>query len=137
MTLCRDEESSGLVCPTSPYVTFAPERRSVVSMDEDLTGFAAVYESLESTKPGLQGVEPLHKEDLIGSFDAAVVGRRHRTVHVAKHVERPMVRLVPEELGFGPPSRKGVGGLADELSGDQRDHAHLARRGDHRKGLRP
>jgi hypothetical protein len=64
-------------------------------------------------------IENLHKEDLVGVYDAAVVDQKHGKPHVVKRADRPRIRVIPEELGFGSLSRKELKQAADELGANQ------------------
>jgi hypothetical protein len=64
-------------------------------------------------------IENLHKEDLVGVYDAAVVDQKNGKPHIVKRADRPRIRVIPEELGFGPLSRKELKQAADELGANQ------------------
>jgi len=87
-----------------------------MAKEKDLGMFVAVYDDVESAKADLAAIEQLHKDDLIGMFDAAVVTKENSKPHVVKRLDRPMVRVIPEVLGFGPLSRKELKEVAAELS---------------------
>jgi hypothetical protein len=92
-------------------------------MDKDQgkdTAFCvAVYQSVDSAKADLDDIERLHKDELVGNFDAAVVDKENGKPHIVKRMDRPRIRVIPEELGFGPLSRKELKEAAAELSGNQ------------------
>jgi len=90
-----------------------------VSKDRDLAVYVATYDSVDYAKADLDAIEQLHKDDLIGTFDAAVVDKVNGKPHISKRLGRPMVRVIPEELGFGPLSRKELKQAADQLTGGQ------------------
>ena len=90
-----------------------------MAKDKDLAFYVAVYDSVDSASTDLDAIEQLHKNDLIGTFDAAIVDRKDGKPHIVKRMDRPMVRVIPEELGFGPLSRKELKEAAAELSGNQ------------------
>jgi hypothetical protein len=87
--------------------------------EKDSALYVAVYESVEAAKADLDAIRPLHEDDLVGKFDAAVVDNEDGKPHIVKRMDRPQVRIIPEELGFGPLSRKELKGAAAELSGNQ------------------
>lgn len=87
-----------------------------MSKEKDLAVFVATYETVDSAKEDLDAIELLHKEDLIGTFDAAVVEKHDGKLHVAKRMARPMVHVIPDELGFGALGHKDLKELADDLS---------------------
>jgi hypothetical protein len=86
-----------------------------MAKDKDLAMYIAVYESVDSAKADLDAIERLHKDELVGTFDAAVVDKENGTPHIVKRMDRPMVRVIPEQLGFGPLSRKELKEAAAEL----------------------
>jgi hypothetical protein len=88
-----------------------------MTKERDLALYAAVYDSVDSAKADLEAVEQLHKDDLIGTYDAAVVEKEGGKAHIVKRMDRPMVRVIPEVMGFGPLSRKelhSIGAALDE-----------------------
>jgi len=94
-------------------------RRPTMAKEKDLAVFVAVYGDVESAKADLDAIEQMHKHDLIGTFDAAVVTTENGKLHVAKRMDRPMVRVIPEVLGFGPLSRKELKEVSTELTSDE------------------
>jgi len=65
----------------------------------DLTLYVAIYEKVDSAEAGLGAIEQLHKQDLIGTFDAAVVDRENGRPHFVKRMARPIVRVIPDVMG--------------------------------------
>jgi len=90
-----------------------------MAKDKDLAMYVALYESVDDAKADLDAIEALHKDELIGTFDAAVVDNEKGKPHIVKRMDRPMVRIIPEVLGFGPLSRKELKDAATELSGTE------------------
>ncbi|MBV8177538.1 MAG: hypothetical protein JOY55_20820 [Mycobacterium sp.] len=92
-------------------------------MDKDKskdTAFCvAVYQSVDSAEADLDDIERLREDELVGNFDAAVVDKENGKPHIVKRMDRPRIRVIPEELGFGPLSRKELKEAAAELSGNQ------------------
>lgn len=70
-----------------------------MSNERDLALYVAIYESVAAAKADLDAIEQLHKHELIGTFDAAVVDRENGRPHVVKRIARPMVRVIPDFLG--------------------------------------
>ena len=68
--------------------------------------YAATYDSLSAALAGMDVLEQLHKDSLIGSFDAAVIDKKDGKPHVAKRLDRPQIRIVPEWFGGGALPRK-------------------------------
>ena len=85
----------------------------------DLAIFTAIYDNVDHTEADLDAIEDLHKDDFIGVFDAAVIDQKNGKPHVVKRLDRPAVRVIPEDLGFGPLSRKELKAAAAELSAGQ------------------
>src|SRR5215469_8134639 len=90
-----------------------------MAKERDLAVFTAVYDNVDSAKADLDAIEQLHKDDIVGTFDAAVVDQEKGKPHIVKRMDRPMVRIIPEALGFGPLSRKELKEAAAELSAGQ------------------
>jgi hypothetical protein len=86
---------------------------------KDTAFYVAVYPSVDAAKADLDDIERLHKDELVGNFDAAVVDKENGKPHTVKRMDRPRIRVIPEELGFGPLSRKELKEAAAELSGNQ------------------
>jgi hypothetical protein len=94
-----------------------PRRGGLINKDTAV--YIAVYNSVESAKADLDALEQLHEDDVVGKFDAAVVDNENGKSHIIKRMDWPRVRVIPEELGFGPLSRKELKEAAAELSGSE------------------
>ena len=70
-----------------------------MTKDRDLAYYVAVYDSVDSARADLDAIEQLHKDDLIGTFDAAIVDKENGKPHIVKRMARPMVRILPDVLG--------------------------------------
>ena len=70
--------------------------------ERDLAIFTAVYTNMEDAEADLDAIEDLHKDDFIGVFDVAIVDQKNGKPHIAKRLDRPAVRVIPEDFGFGP-----------------------------------
>jgi hypothetical protein len=81
--------------------------------------YTALYDSVEEALDDLNAIEQLHEDAIIGKFDAAVVDRQNGEPHIAKRMDRPRVRVIPEIFGSGTLSRKELKEAAGELSGSQ------------------
>lgn len=90
-----------------------------MSKDRDIAVYVATYDSAGPAEADLDAIEQLHKDELIGTFDAVVVDNVNGKPHILKRLSRPMVRVIPEQLGFGPLSRKELKQAADQLTGSQ------------------
>jgi len=70
-----------------------------MAKEKDLVLYVAVYESVALAKADLEAIEQLHKDDLIGTFDAAVVDKEKGKPHIVKRMARPMVQVIPDVFG--------------------------------------
>jgi uncharacterized membrane protein len=81
--------------------------------------YAATYPSVLAAQTDLDAVEQLHKDELIGSFDAAVIDKENGQPHVVKRLDRPRVRIIPEWFGGGTLPRKDLHEVAEQLTSGQ------------------
>jgi hypothetical protein len=81
--------------------------------------YTAVYQSVPPALDDLDAIEGLHKDELVGKFDAAVIDQEEGKPHIVKRVDRPRVRIIPELFGGGTLPRKELKEAAMELSSDQ------------------
>ena len=81
---------------------FRPSIRNeevAMTKEIDLAYYVAVYDSVDSARADLDAIEQLHKDDLIGTFDAAIVDKENGKPHIVKRMARPMVRVIPDFFG--------------------------------------
>ena len=81
--------------------------------------YAATYLSVPAAETDLAAVEQLHKDEMIGAFDAAVIDKEDGQPHVVKRMDRPRVRVIPEWFGGGTLPRKELHEVAQELTAGQ------------------
>jgi hypothetical protein len=81
--------------------------------------YTAVYESVSPALTDLDAIEELHKDEMIGKFDAAVIDQESGKPHIVKRVDRPRIRAIPELFGSGALPRKELKEAAMELTSDQ------------------
>jgi hypothetical protein len=81
--------------------------------------YAATYGSVSAAETDLDAIEALHKAKAIGSFDAAIIDQENGKPHVAKRVDRPGVRVIPEWFGGGTLPRKELHELTAQLTASQ------------------
>jgi hypothetical protein len=81
--------------------------------------YAASYESVSAALADLDAVEQLHKDEMIGSYDAAVIDQENGKPHVVKRMDRPHIRVIPEWFGGGTLPRKELHEAAQELTANQ------------------
>ena len=81
--------------------------------------YAAAYGTVEAALADLDAVEQLHKDQMIGRYDAAVIGKEDGKPHVVKRMDRPHIRVIPEWFGGGTLPRKELHEAAEQLTADQ------------------
>ena len=81
--------------------------------------YTAVYDNLDDALNDLNALEMLHEDAMIGKFDAAVIDQENGKPHIAKRMDRPRIRVIPEEFGSGPLPRKELKEAAAELSANE------------------
>ena len=81
--------------------------------------YAAAYETVEAALADLDAIEQLHKDELIGQYDAAVIDQENGKPHVVKRMDRPHIRVIPEWFGGGTLPRKELHEAAAELTANQ------------------
>jgi catechol 2,3-dioxygenase-like lactoylglutathione lyase family enzyme len=84
-----------------------------------LVVYAAVYESVEAALADLDAIEQLHKDEMIGQYDAAVIDQESGKPHVVKRMDRPHIRVIPEWFGGGTLPRKELREAAADLTANQ------------------
>jgi hypothetical protein len=81
--------------------------------------YAASYDSLSAAEADLDAINQLHKDKVIGQFDAAVIDKKDGKPHVAKRLDRPPIRVIPEWFGGGTLPRKELHEIAAQLTDSQ------------------
>ena len=87
--------------------------------NKQLVIYAAAYESVGAALADLDAVEQLHKAEIIGRYDAAVIDKEDGKPHVVKRMDRPHIRVIPEWFGGGTLPRKELHEAAEQLIADQ------------------
>jgi uncharacterized membrane protein len=90
-----------------------------VTENKPLVLYTASYDSVSAALTDLDAVEQLHKDQMIGKYDAAVIDKENGKPHIAKRMDRPGVRVIPEWFGGGTLPRKDLHDAAQELTADQ------------------
>ena len=90
-----------------------------MAKERELAIFTALYDSVDDAKFDFEALESLHKDDFLGTFDAAIVDQENGKPHIVKRMDRPVVRVIPEELGFGRLRHKELEEAAAELGANQ------------------
>ena len=86
---------------------------------KQLVVYAAAYETVEDVLADLDAIEQLHKDEMIGQYDAAVIDKEDGKPHVAKRMDRPHIRVIPEWFGGGSLPRKELHEAAEQLTATQ------------------
>jgi len=81
--------------------------------------YAASYNNLSAAEADLDAIDQLHKDKMIGQFDAAVIDKKDGKPHVAKRMDRPPIRVIPEWFGGGTLPRKELHEIAAQLTDSQ------------------
>ena len=81
--------------------------------------YAATYPTVEAARAALDTIEHLHKDEVLGKYDAAVIDKENGKPHVVKRMDRPHIRVIPEWFGGGTLPRKELHEAADQLTADQ------------------
>jgi hypothetical protein len=81
--------------------------------------YAAAYGTVEAALADLDAVEQLHKDEMIGQYDAAVIDEEDGRPHVVKRMDRPHIRVIPEWFGGGTLPRKELHEAAEQLTAGQ------------------
>jgi hypothetical protein len=81
--------------------------------------YTAVYTDLEDAKFDLEALQQLHRDRLIGKFDAAIIDKEDGQPHIVKRVDHPYYRVIPEWFGSGTLPRKELHEAAAALDAGQ------------------
>jgi hypothetical protein len=87
--------------------------------NKQLVVYAAAYETVDAALADLDAIEQLHKDEMIGQYDAAVLDQEDGKPHVVKRMDRPHVRVIPEWFGGGTLPRKELHEAAEQLTASQ------------------
>ena len=86
---------------------------------KQLVVYAAAYETVDAAQADLDANEQLHKDEVIGQYDAAVIDQENGKPHVVKRMDRPHIRVIPEWFGGGTLPRKELHEAAEQLTANQ------------------
>ena len=87
--------------------------------EKQLVVYAAAYETVDAALADLDAIEQLHKDEMIGQYDAAVIDQENGKPHVVKRMDRPHMRVIPEWFGGGTLPRKELHEAAEQLTASQ------------------
>jgi hypothetical protein len=86
---------------------------------KQLVVYAAAYQTVDAALADLDAIEQLHKDEVIGQYDAAVIDQEDGKPHVVKRMDRPHIRVIPEWFGGGTLPRKELHEAAEQLTASQ------------------
>jgi hypothetical protein len=95
------------------------DKGEAVSDKKPVVLYTAAYDSVSAALTDLDAVEQLHKDAMIGRYDAAVIDKENGKPHIVKRMDRPAVRVIPEWFGGGTLPRKELHEAAQELTASQ------------------
>ena len=78
--------------------------------------YTATYPSVAAAQEALDTIEHLPRNEVGGKFDAAVIDNADGQPHVAKRMEYPPRRIIPERFGEKILTRKELDDAATELA---------------------
>ncbi len=81
--------------------------------------FAASYDTVPAALEALDAIKQLHKDKMIGAFDAVVIDNENGKPRIVKRMDRPFIRVIPEEFGGGTLPRKELKEAAGQLTANQ------------------
>ena len=81
--------------------------------------YAAAYNTVDAALADLDAVEQLHKDKMIGTYDAAVIDQQDGKPHIVKRMDRSRLRAIPEMFGGGTLPRKELKEAAEVLTANQ------------------
>ena len=80
---------------------------------------AVVSDGSTEPAPDLDAIEQARKDEVIGQYDAAVIDKEDGKPHVAKRMDHPHIRVIPEWFGGGTLPRKELHQAAAQLTANQ------------------
>ena len=81
--------------------------------------YIAIYTDLEDAEFDLEARQQLHKDQMVGKFDAAIIDKEEGKPHIVKRVDHPYYRVIPEWFGSGTLPRKELHEAAEALDAGQ------------------
>jgi len=90
-----------------------------MSDNKEAALYMAVYDQVGTALADLEDLDQLHKDELIGKYDAAVIDVENGKPHIVKRMDRPRIRVIPEDLGGGSLPRKELKEAAEALHGTE------------------
>ena len=88
-------------------------------MADNLLLYVAVYGDLSDALDDLVTLAQVHEDGFVGKIDAAVIDNENGQPHIVKRLDRPRLRVIPEQFGSGTLPRHELIDAAGELTSDQ------------------
>lgn len=88
-------------------------------MAENAVLYAAVYDDVDAARADLDAFEQLHKAEVIGKYDAAVIDKQDDKPHIVKRADHPAIRVISEWFGSGTLPRRELHDAAQALESDE------------------
>ncbi len=90
-----------------------------MAQNSNLVLCTAEYGDVAAALRDLDAIEELHKDEMIGPYDAAVIDKENGRPRIVKRMDRPRIKIIPEELGSGRLPRKDLKDAAEGLTSNQ------------------
>jgi hypothetical protein len=90
-----------------------------VADDDNMVLYTAVYDNVNDALSDLDAVDQLHSDSIIGKYDAAVIDKENGEPHIVKRIDRPRIRVIPEQFNHGTLPRKELKEAAQQLDTGQ------------------
>jgi hypothetical protein len=95
------------------------DQGDAMAKHDEMVLYAAAYRSITDALRALDTIEELRNDQVVGKFDAAVIDKENGKPHIAKRMDRPEIRVIPEWFGGGTLPRKELHQAAEELTADE------------------
>src|ERR1700733_15820643 len=81
-------------------------RRNRMADQDNMVLYSAVYDAVDDALSDLDAIEQLHKDSIIGKFDAAVIDQENGQPHIVKRMDRRRFSVINKAFARGPLRRK-------------------------------
>jgi hypothetical protein len=85
------------------------------TMADNSVAYVAVYDDVNTALADLDSLESMHKDELIGKYDAAVIDQESGKPHIVKRVDSPRIDVLAELVGKGALPRGELRDAAKDL----------------------
>ncbi len=90
-----------------------------MTSNDQMVLYAAAFGSVTDARGALESIDQLHKDKVIGKYDAAVIDQQDGKPRIVKRADRPEYRVIPEWFGGGTLPRKELREAAAQLTADR------------------